>query len=638
MKTWWQARETPLVLILLSLGFGVAALPFLMGSADSWDMVGHLSHARMQKEMLPHLVFWNPYFYSGYEQFTSYPPLLSLLVACLSFPLGLIPAFKLVTALSWTALPAALDYLDRAILDSRYALVGTTVTALILVLLQQQIGGTFFSTLVVGNVANALGLVFFVLCLGAMARGDLRRAIPLLALLTMTHMIAAVVLSLFIGSKLLLERRGWCLLLGYGIAAFWLIPALLGTFRDISTHDDYPLAFFEYGVYLVLLIGYLFYRRRTEDRRMDFLVLALAVLFFLVGVLRHVSVELWEAVPMHFHRVKVYSLVVMVPVLVRLIRGSKNGASEARERPFLMPAMGLLAAVVVVIVAFGKPYVFRQPYEPPSLGIAGERVFTVEEVPKAPYWHNFRHHLAALGHMVSKGLFIEASPDAPLLLSLEQILDGEHQVPLRWGIDWDSRVMADPDVVDRTAFLLDVFGIQSVVTNRVLASDAVGVPGASSGSYSVIERPNQKLVDVPEYPFKFSGGPSSPRDWQALTRQWFLEGGELLVVDALPFETSGRGSARLANSQSHYNSLEIEVDAPGPVPVNIRMGYSRKWHAYTGSQELPVYRVTPNNMLVMAGEDFELRFEPLDRLNWVGLMVSIASLIAYGFLVRRDSV
>ena len=210
-------------------------MPFLMGSADSWDMVGHLSHAQMQREMLPQLVFWNPYFYSGYEQFTSYPPLLSLLVALLSLPLGLVPAFKVVTAVSWVSLPVALYFLYHGLLDKRRALIGTTVTALILVLWQQQIGGTFFSTLVVGNVANVMGLVFFVLCLGFVLRNDFGRAIPLLALLAITHMIAGVVMSLFIGSKLLLERRGWSLLLGYGIAAFWLDASATG---HVSRHFD----------------------------------------------------------------------------------------------------------------------------------------------------------------------------------------------------------------------------------------------------------------------------------------------------------------------------------------------------------------------------------------------------------------
>ena len=113
----------PVVLLLLSLSYGVISIPFLMSSADSWDMVGHLSHAQMQLQMLPELVFWNPYFYSGYEQFTSYPPLLSLLVAVFSIPLGLVSAFKLVTAISWMVLPAALYFLYRGILDCRRALV-----------------------------------------------------------------------------------------------------------------------------------------------------------------------------------------------------------------------------------------------------------------------------------------------------------------------------------------------------------------------------------------------------------------------------------------------------------------------------------------------------------------------------------
>lgn len=631
-----KSLETSLLLLLLTLAFGVVSGPFLLSQADSWDMVGHLAHASLQREMLPQLVFWNPYFYSGYEQFTAYPPLLSLLVAVLSYPLGLVTAFKLVTVLAWVALPAALYYLYRSILNSRRALIGTAITSLILVVLPQQIGGTFFSTFVVGNVANTLGLVLFALCLGSILRDDLRRAIPLLALLVITHMIAAVVLSLFIGAKLLRERQGWTLLLGYGMAAFWLIPSLLDTFRDISTHDDYPLTVFEYAVYLFLLIGYLSYRRRSPDRRVDSLVLALGLLFFLVGVLRHLSLELWQTVPMHFHRVKIYSIVVVVPVLLRMIPGPKNNKWVAPEKSMLLRATGVLVSVVIVVAAFGKPHVLAPPYEPPELTVDGDRVLTVEGIPDVPHWHNLRHHLAAQGHAVSKGLFIEASPDAPFLLTLEQFLDREHRVPLRWGIDWSSAILADPDIEERVPFLLDIFGIQSIVTNSSLVDADVGVPGASSGEYKVIERRDQALVSLAEYPIKFSGGPLGDRDWRTLTRQWFHEGAELLVVDSAPFDISKHGSVDLISSENHFNTLVVSIDATQPIPVFIRMGYSDKWHAFSGGRELPVYRVTPNNMLIMAQEDFELQFEPLNGFNWVGLIVSILSVIGYGVVVRSD--
>jgi len=633
-----KSPETSLVLLLLTLAFGVVSGPFLLSQADSWDMVGHLAHANMQREMLPELIFWNPYFFSGYEQFTVYPPLLSLLVAVLSFPLGLVSAFKLVTVLAWMALPAALYYLYRSLLGSRGALIGTTIASLILVLLPQQIGGTFFSTLVVGNVANALGLVLFTLCLGSILRDDFKKAIPLVALLVITHMIAAVVLSLFIATKLLVERQGWTLLLGYGMAAFWLMPSLLGTFRDISTHDDYPLTVFEYIVYLVLLIGYLFYRRRSPDRRFDSLVLALGILFFLVGVLRHLSVELWQAIPMHFHRVKVYSIVVMVPVFLRMIPEPKSSESGARAKSMLLRVTGLLASVVIVVAALAKPHVLGPPYEAPELKVDGNRVLTVEGIPEVPYWHNLRHLLATEGHGVSKGLFIEASPDAPFLLSLEQFLDREHRLPLRWGIDWVSSLPADGHIEERVRFLLDVFGIQSIVTNRSLVSADLGVSGASSGRYFVIERADQAMVSHAGYPIKFSGGPLSDRDWQTLTRQWFQAGAEILVVDAAPLEFSGRGSADLVGPEKHFNTLAISVDATEPIPVLIRMGYSDKWRAIAGERELPVYRVTPNAMLVVAQEDFELHFEPLNGLNWIGLIVSILGLIGYGVVVRSDAV
>jgi hypothetical protein len=412
---------------------------------------------------------------------------------------------------------------------------------------------------------------------------------------------------------------------------------LLDTFRDVSTHDDYPLTVVEYGLYAIMLIGYLAVRRRRPDRNLDFLVLASGILFFLVGVLRYLAPSLWLAVPMHFHRVKVYALVVLVPLLVWLLPKRGGDRTTAVTRVVGLPVLSALAVAILVVGAFIKPHVFRPSWRPPELTIEGVRVLTVERIPEVPYWHNFRHHLADEGHLVSKGLFIEASPDAPFLLSLEQILDRDHQLPLRWGIDWSPQVMAAPDVIDRIPFLLDVFGIQAVATDRPLATDRVGTPGSAAGEYRVFERPSQSLVDVPAWPIKFSGRRSTDREWQALTRQWFLAGDELLVIDGVPRALARSGRARLAGEQRHFNVLDIDVEASEPVPVSIRMGYSDKWRAYAASGELPVYRVTPNNMLVVAAEDFELRYEPLNGFNYLGLLIAVLSLIGWFRLRAPDA-
>ena len=370
----------------------------------------------------------------------------------------------------------------------------------------------------------------------------------------------------------------------------------------------------------------------------DFLVLATGILFFLVGVLRFVAPSVWAAVPMHFHRVKIYSLVVLVPLLVWILPERIGALTAAAKRPVWTLVAAAGAVVLLIAGAFSQPLVFHPSWQAPELAIEGDRVLTVERIPEVPYWHNFRHHLADQGHLVSKGLFIEASPDAPFLLSLEQMLDRDHQLPLRWGIDWSPRVMAAPSVTERIPFLLDVFGIQAVVTDRPLATDAGGVPGSLAGEYRVIERPHQSLVDVPVQPIKFSGRPSSVSEWQALTRQWFLAGEELLVIDGAPLPMARTGSARLVGEERHFNVLDIDVEATEPVPVSIRMGYSSKWRAFAATGELPVYRATPNHMLVVAAEDFELRFEPLNRFNYLGLLITVLSLVGWYRLREPDSI
>ena len=624
-------RLVTLVLVALTVAFGLTALPLVLGSADRWDMVGHTFHAWLQREMLPQLIFWNPYFYSGYEQFAAYPPLLSLLVAVVSLPLGLTAAFKLVVTASWVALPGAIYFMYRGLLSPRLAAAGTGIACILLVLIPQQIGGTFFSTFVVGNVANTLGLVLFLFCLGLVIRERYKAAIPLLALLILTHMIASVVLSLFVGMKLLFDRRAALMALGYGLAACWLVPALFDSFRRVRAHDDYFLGSTEYLLYSLFFAAYLLFRVKTRDARWDFLVLGVLIIFILNGVLWHVARGLWQAIPMHYHRLKLYPLLILVLI-------SLGMAFRQRKRPadWMLVGWTTVVAVVIVFGALTKPLVESPAYEPPDLQISGTRVMTVEQLPEAPYWHNLRHHLARAGHLVAKGLFIEASPDGSFYLGLEQILQRDHRVAVWWGIDWDAQTLQDERFVDHLPFLLDLFGIQAVVAD-VSLSPGWANPGSSPivvDGYTITERPKQQLVDVPDYSIRPTGSFLADRDWRELSRQWFLSRSSEIVVEGPELELTGPGRARLGGHTRHYNTLHIKVDAAQPAPVYIRLGYSSKWHAYAGDKELPVYRATPNNMLVVADRDFELRYESLNTFNWLGLLITAISAIGY-VVVRR---
>jgi hypothetical protein len=624
-------RLVTLVLVALTVAFGLTALPLLLGGADRWDMVGHTFHAWLQREMLPQPVFWNPYFYSGYEQFAAYPPLLSLLVAIVSLPLGLTAAFKLIVITSWMALPGAIYFMYRGLIAPRLAAVGTGIACILLVLIPQQIGGTYFSTFVVGNVANTLGLVLFLLCLGLLIRENYKAAIPLLAILILTHMIASLALSLFVGLKFLFDRRAALLSLGYGLAACWLVPALFDSFRRVQAHDDYFLGSAEYLLCFLFFAAYLLYRVKTRDANWDFLVLGVFVIFVLNGVLWHVARGLWLAIPMHYHRLKLYPLLILVPI-------SLGMAFRLRKRPadWLLASWTAVAVVVIAAGALTKPLVESPAYEPPDLRISGTRVVTVEQLPEAPHFHNLRHQLAEAGHLVAKGLFIEASPDASFYLGLEQILHRDHQVAIRWGIDWDAQALQDEGFVDHLPLLLELFGIQAVVADVPL-SPGWADPGSSPkvmDGYTITERLQQQLVDVPAHSIRPTGTFLADREWRELSRQWFLSRSSEIVVEGPELELAGPSTAKLADHTRHYNTLHIEVESTQPVPVYIRMGYSSKWHAYSGDEKLPVYRATPNNMLVVADRDFDLRYESLNAYNWLGLLIT--AIAAIGYVVVRQ--
>lgn len=624
---------------LVTFAYGVAALPFLVGPADSWDMVGHVFHASLQRELLPQPVFWNPYFFSGYEQFVAYPPLLSLLVAWGSLAIGLIAAFKAVVVLSWLALPGALYFFHRGILPPGPAAAGSALTSLLLVVIEQQIGGTFFSTFVVGNVANTLALLLFLIGLGLLLRQRYRAAVPVFALLLLTHMIAGITVSLVLACKLLFDRRVMSLALAYGLASFWLLPALFDSFRNVRPQDDYPLSGVEILAYLGCLGSYAIFRVLGGDGRHDFLALSIGLIFLLTGVLRLLAPGLWQAIPMHHHRLKVYALAAAVPLALLVLEAGWRAARRDRGSPgtgarWISAAVGAAAAALIVPAGWATPFLRHPPFAPPPLEIEADKVLTVESLPTAPHWHNLRHWLAHRGHLVAKGLFVEASPDGPFYFDLEQMLHARHELPLWWGIAWDADAARDERFVEHLPMLLDVFGIQAIVTDQPLSIATAGSP--PHREFAVIERPGQPLVDVPDYPLRFTRRRLSERQWLELIRSWFLERRRELIVNGDAEEPSTAGTARLIEQHRHYNVMRIAVDARRPVAVYIRMGYSTKWKAFTADhRRLPVYRASPNNLVVIADQDFELRFEPLNGFNRLGITLSLVSLLAYGGWLLR---
>ncbi|PIN81620.1 hypothetical protein COV13_00625, partial [Candidatus Woesearchaeota archaeon CG10_big_fil_rev_8_21_14_0_10_32_9] len=153
--------------ILFTLLFFCLTIPFITSNADHWDMVGHKFSAELQKEMAPNIYFFNPYFFTGVDEFTSYPPLFGWLVILFSYILGFTVAFKFIIILSWISLPFAYTYYARSIQNKRQATIALAIISVYLITTIQHIGTTYISTFLVGNLANALAMPFFLMTIGA---------------------------------------------------------------------------------------------------------------------------------------------------------------------------------------------------------------------------------------------------------------------------------------------------------------------------------------------------------------------------------------------------------------------------------------------------------------------------------------
>ena len=251
----------------------------------SWDLHGHVALTRRLAAMLlrGHLLFFDPWWFSGWPAFTFYPPLGHLLAALLSYPLSLLstdPArlsCHLLLGLGIAGMPLSMFAMARVIFFAdrtpsptagAHTLLGISSSLLALWFLLHSeyyyglgsAAGTHLGLF--SQVLGWHGLLFFsatlLRCLDAEESGGqppLARMCLASTLLLLVHTLTFVFAGTFAFFLLLVRRapvRQWLAMLsGIGVSAFWLLPAVLFS-RELAPLDQLPAQ----GDFLSLLFRY----------------------------------------------------------------------------------------------------------------------------------------------------------------------------------------------------------------------------------------------------------------------------------------------------------------------------------------------------------------------------------------------
>lgn len=654
----WLERHASWVLLLVVelLLVGVVGLPFLLhNNLLSHDLVGHLASAAFTDEFLfPTASGYNPFFYAGAPQNLLYPPMLAYSSAALGRVIGLQSALKLIIVTAVAATPVTVYWCARAHALSRMpAAIATVVITALLAIDSRELGGNFLSTFEIGNATNALGLPLFLAYAAAVAR--LREQpnavlLPtlLLGLNLITHLVGGMVAIALLATHLVYgaRERSMARLLFHGLwafllAAFFVVPLL--AYQRYGSPDN--RSFNQYPDSLLLLlasVGVLlswFACRQPNRELIGPLASLCGMLLLLRGfVFNDVFPRGWG---LHVHRFKLYDAVLLPLIAVWLMDGW-SAAWPARRRTGLGLTASSIAAVGLVAGLWQIDARGTSAQTVPHLPRLNSRVMVVSS-PEHQVSDHALQHLVPMrtGNLVGKGLFVELAANGRFLVDLELLLAKDPFSVRTWGVELDPLERLEtlrPELLK----LLDLFGFGYVLANEPLRADAGLLPMRDLGDGFTLYRANYaELAEVWTKPLD-----SVPTgQFVQQNERWFFGKHDRITVGLLPGQpplrpvdaaTLAKARVTAAQVSSRDQSIALDIAAEAPVPVLVKFTYAPQFNAFDASgQSLPLYRVTPNFMLVIGKGHVTLRYQHTALQRWTTVVSAGALLLWLGLAARR---
>ena len=652
-RRWWP-RVSP-----IAVGCVVAVALALWSTRGVWggwlpageDVPAHLLRFDVGiSQFVAHgrLDGWLPRYYLGYQEFLFQGPGLTWAVAAvrgvtfgiLSNPGGI----KAIGILSFAAVPVSLAFVARSLGLGRLT---AGIAAVLALLVSSPVGVGLQGIYLWGLLPNQLGGVFFMLSLGALLRipVDARRRWILLAgvslaALTITHLISLIVLVVFfpilvlgVGRELfrreVLVRFGLAAALAFGLAAFWLVPALAHRELEGSAASwptppfgdrvdeivDGRILFRPYTFWLVAA-GWAYGLTRVRRRPFALVLLAAPVVYL---VLAHwaASQRPNEYTLQLANRGLGYAgLLAILPLAAMLAAGARLVRRWLGDRPWAAPAVVtgafVLAAVIVLSPLGPRRSTARELDHPsPQLQAAAEvlrRVvpdgarFVTRRDLREIVQANKIQPVGRLGHV--QPAFWLAYASGRNSLNGFGIESSNTEGP---NVEADGFVLGDTP--DAEADFLNRMG----VTHSVTMTDDLADHFMGSPRFDLVWRESPIAV------FAVRPRPGQP------------DPASLVATDA-------PSTARLRRADPER--LRIDIDSTRATRADIAVAWSPRWHATIGGRPARLGHTGDGliTVRVAAGRStLELGYEPdgWDRIGVVISALTVVVLVALGVLWSR---
>jgi hypothetical protein len=654
-------RTNQYILVGLTVVSVFLAFGFWQNPLTVYDAAGHVSLIRtIASDFWPKMAGWNANELLGWPQGVFYPPLFHWLAASLSFFVSTQTAIKLLISAAMIALPGSIYYFSRSIIqDKRWVAVNTTVLFLLVLLFPNFLGTGTRALFQIGLLSNFFVLPLLFLFLASMHRGKSYLVTGLLlALIALTHIVAAIVAGLYLIAvvkvKFLLGRLTRRLLINYLktlvlaaiLSAFFWIPFALNLeYTSVSRHVS---SYFLPNMVVFAastLLGFYGWRRKQENIFIlagftAFVSFVAAIDAFLIRN-NGTSFALYQ---FHIYRFQPFAYLLLAAAVV--IVASKYVKFDRWGFLSQSVLLGGLGLIVLVLLARNPSQLPNAEFEIENPEVVkGRFLETFRRTESDPFWYGLQTEVNAENQEVSwaYGLFTDSSPNGPYLGSLIRslrpyaYLEGEE-------------VFIETKTVDeeKVSQLIHFFGINYLVHLDGTKGEAIGtlhkgsgelLPARSIEGFYAERITRAKIFDVVRLPLKVV-----KKDWNMEVEKWWTREGEIAEVPYLEngseiskAEKKNLQSAQVevVESDQKGTSHKLNVKSDGPVPVLAKISYFPYWKAFQNGKEIPIYRAAPNLMLFKAKGEVELAYKEPVWINWL-YIVSVATFFTTIFLIYRQ--
>jgi len=629
-----------------------------------YDASGHVAAVESVRSFWPSLSGWNARELLGWPQGIFYPSFFHYLTAGLAFGVGIPVAIKIVICVAFIALPISILIFVRSIFsDKNSALLAFLFIFLLITFSPDFLGSSFRSLFHLGLMPNFFVLPVLFLFLASttkIAKGKFAESGLLLALLILTHLVAAILgviylLITFITKIMFGERHLWkkyllVLIIALLLTAFFWLPFLVNyQLTSVATHGAITSYFSLNLVALLIAVGLVFFSFKKREEKLFCLsftafIIVLASVFDAMVFRKFGTSYFFETLNIYRFQIFAYMLLGMGLILLY----EKSSWFKKTER-LLTIAPILLFGLIILGIFFKNPAKIQtaQVNLAHPEKISGRFLESFRRTESYPVVYEFQTRLSSENKQSpwAFGVFPESSPNAPFIQSLIKSLRPS-AYPEGEGASLETKFVDK----EKTGSLLNLFGVSYLISLDNEPKNEIGVwTQEDEKKYYNAEKISDgvlfEVVKLPVIPID--------KNWEKEVENWWLESGELKYLpyqarkekfETVCAETLNNAQIKILSVNERQTKFELEIDAAKQVPVLAKISYFPYWKAYqNGSpraageagKEIPIYRSAPNLMLISANGKVTLEYQEPAWQKGLFLLSAITLFTLTLFLFRN---